>query len=216
MGGTRTNARLPDARQGRREATRTRGTRTGWGKEPAALQPRAGKAAVDLRREGKSGPRRGRSAPGHQELRKASARWAPGDVDRGYRDLPRKRHNTPLSSSTLTAPTMHTFQSFRSIRVRLVLSLRLTTRRHEALTFVRIRQARTKPKSRSGTSGHEHPSSSIDELDYEPFVTENHRWPSGNTKIARRGPPARFVRNCHARWSHVPPQRFPTSPGSLS
>src|SRR5262249_45227796 len=63
------------------------------------------------------------------------------------------------------------------------------TGHHEAQADVHRRQARTTSKLKRTTTRHDSPVLIFDELEYEPF-TENHRWPSGDLKIARRRPPA--------------------------
>src|SRR5262249_53537698 len=63
------------------------------------------------------------------------------------------------------------------------------TGHHEVQADVHRRQARTTSKLKRTTTRHDSPVLIFDELEYEPF-TENHRWPSGDLKIARRRPPA--------------------------
>jgi len=86
-------------------------------------------------------------------------------------------------------------------------SLRITvrrlTRRYEAHTYVCVWQALTKPKLKSRTTEHSLPVLIFDELEYEPLLLKDHRWPSGNFKIARPSPPATVLsskqkRDC--RW----------------
>jgi hypothetical protein len=95
----------------------------------------------------------------------------------------------PLSTAAAARKGDAHIQTSRSILGSLPAAAQLVTRRYRALTYVRTRQAWTKPEVRWSTARHDSAVLIFDELEYEPF-TENRRVPSDEFKIARPRPPA--------------------------